>query len=78
MTCREAITVLADYLAATLDAGAAGTLEGHLLECDECRAYLATYRRTVRVVSAATRMEMPDELRRRLRVFLLERLREPE
>ena len=75
MTCQEAIVVLAEYLEATLDTGAVRTLETHLAGCDECRAYLATYRRTVGAVGAAAKVAMPDELRRRLRSFLLGRLR---
>jgi anti-sigma factor RsiW len=78
MTCQEAIGVLAEFLDATLDAGAARRMESHLADCDECRAYLATYRRTVGAVTASARAQMPDELRRRLRTFLIERLRAPD
>jgi anti-sigma factor RsiW len=74
VTCREAIAVLADYLDATLSPGAGPELESHLAECEECQAYLATYRRTVGAVGEAARVEMPAELRRRLRAFLLEQL----
>lgn len=77
MTCREATAVLADYLDATLSPAAGRELESHLAECDECRAYLATYRRTVGAVGEAAKVEMPAELRRRLRTFLLEQLRGP-
>lgn len=73
MTCREAIAVLAEYLDSTLEAGAGRELETHLAGCDECRAYLATYRRTVGAVAESARVEM----RRRLRTFLLEQLRSP-
>jgi anti-sigma factor RsiW len=75
VTCREAIAVLAEYLDATLSPGAGQALESHLAECDECQAYLATYRRTVASVGEAARVEMPAELRRRLRAFLLDQLR---
>jgi len=74
VTCREAVAVLADYLDATLSPGAGHELESHLAECDECHVYLATYRRTVGAVGEAARVEMPAELRRRLRTFLLEQL----
>jgi anti-sigma factor RsiW len=75
MTCREAIAVLADYLDLTLDEAAAQQLAAHLAGCDECRAYLATYRRAVGAAAESARAEMPHELRQRLRIFLLERLR---
>lgn len=74
MTCREAIALLAEYLDATLGPPALEALEGHLAGCDECRAYLATYRRTVGAVGAAANVAMPAELRRRLRQFLLQQL----
>jgi hypothetical protein len=74
VTCREAIALLADFLGATLDDRAGEVLVAHLADCDECLAYLATYRRTVDTVAASARVPMPDELRRRLRAFLLEQL----
>ena len=74
LTCQDTIALLLEYLDATLDAEAVAQLEAHLAECEPCRAYLATYRRTVGVVGEAGRTPMPDELRRRLQTFLLERL----
>jgi anti-sigma factor (TIGR02949 family) len=76
MTCQEVITVLVEYLDRTLDAEVVAQLEAHLETCEPCRAYLATYRRTVKTVGQAGRTEMPPELRRRLAVFLAERTRE--
>ena len=64
LTCQDAIALLLGYLEATLDAGVVAQLE----------AYLATYRRTVGVVGEAGKVQMPDELRRRLKTVLLERL----
>ncbi len=75
MTCRDAIALLADYLEAALDDDAVRRLEAHLAECEPCRAYLATYRRTVGVVGEAERVEMPPEMRRHLAAFLAEHLR---
>lgn len=75
MTCREAIDVLAEYLEAELSGPALARLEQHLRACPECRAYLATYRRTVGLAGAAARVEMPAEMRHRLREFLVEELR---
>jgi anti-sigma factor RsiW len=74
MTCEDAIALLVDYLEATLTPDVAQALEAHLADCDPCRAYLATYRRTVSAVGGAGRVEMPAELRRRLRALLLTRL----
>ena len=75
MTCRDAIDVLADYLDQALPPEVANALERHLAGCEPCRAYLATYRRTRALGAQAARLEMPDEMKARLRSFLLQRLR---
>jgi anti-sigma factor RsiW len=75
MTCQEAIALLLDYLESTLAPEALERLETHLADCEPCRAYLATYRRTIDVAGAAGKIEMPDDMRRRLRAFLLDQLR---
>ena len=75
MTCREVIDVLADYLEATLSGATLQRLEDHLRACAECLAYLATYRRTVGLAGAVSRVEMPAEMQHRLKAFLLEELR---
>ena len=74
MTCRDVIGVLDDYLEGTLAPEDVAALERHLAGCVPCRAYLATYRRTRALGAQAARLEMPDEMRTRLRQFLRERL----
>jgi predicted anti-sigma-YlaC factor YlaD len=74
MTCKEAIAVLGDYLEQTLSSGGGRELEEHLRDCAPCRAYLNTYARTRQVAAGAGRIEMPPELRARLRRFLLDQL----
>lgn len=77
MTCRELIAVLADYLEQSLAADAVADLERHLADCAPCRAYIATYAKTRAIGGDAQRVEMPEEMRARLREFLLERLLRP-
>ena len=74
MTCQDVIAVLVDYLDQALPPEIVADLERHLAGCEPCRAYLATYRRTRALGARAIRLEMPDEMKRRLRQFLLERL----
>jgi anti-sigma factor RsiW len=74
MTCRELIDVLAEYLEQSLPADVAAALERHLDDCAPCRAYLATYERSRALGADAQRLDMPDEMKDRLRRFLLERL----
>jgi predicted anti-sigma-YlaC factor YlaD len=70
MSCREAIDVLADYLDATLTPDVLAQLEAHLRVCEPCRAYLATYKRSAELAAKVNRVEMPPEVRQRLRDFL--------
>jgi anti-sigma factor RsiW len=74
MTCRELIEVLVDYLEGALTADVVAALERHLADCAPCRAYLATYRKTRTLTAGAGRLEMPDEMKIRLRRFLLDQL----
>jgi anti-sigma factor RsiW len=68
--CREAIAVLDDYIDGVMPAELAADLERHLVDCEPCRAYLATYRKARALGAAVGRVEMPEEMRRRLRRFL--------
>jgi len=52
VTCRDAIALLGEYLEATLGASAGKEIEAHLRDCDECQAYLNTYRRTSELTRA--------------------------
>jgi hypothetical protein len=74
LTCRELIALLADYLEEALDPDIVADLERHLQDCAPCLAYLRTYERTRRLTGEVTRVEMPDELKNRLRALLLARL----
>ena len=51
-----------------------GALERHLRDCRPCLAYLETYRKTRSLAATAERVEMPPEMKTRLRQFLRDRL----
>lgn len=75
MTCRELSELLQAYLDSELSDAVVADLERHLEDCAPCRAYLATYRKTRALGAAAGRVEMPEEMKARLRRFLLDKLR---
>ncbi|HJR02198.1 MAG TPA: zf-HC2 domain-containing protein [Methylomirabilota bacterium] len=75
MTCKEAIDVLGDYLEESLTPELADELDRHLRDCAPCRAYLNTYRKTRDLTGRAGRAPMPDEMKKRLHRFLLDRLK---
>lgn len=76
MTCKDAIAIMADYLESALSPELVEKLEEHLRDCAPCRAYLATYRKTKSLAADAGRVEMPEEMKTRLRELLLAQLRE--
>ena len=71
LTCREAIGLLADYLESALSQERVVELEEHLAGCEPCQAYLKTYQRTKTLTAETERVAMPDEMKHRLRQFLL-------
>jgi len=75
MTCQETIAILSDYLEGLCGPDLIQQLEQHLRDCAPCRAYLATFRKTRGLTHAAGQVEMPPEMRARLRQFLLQKLR---
>ena len=74
MTCRDAIELMSDYLEALCGPELLRELERHLADCPPCRAYLATFRTTRELTHAEGQIEMPAEMKTRLRQFLLARL----
>jgi hypothetical protein len=77
LTCKDVIDLLLDYLEATLDPGVVAEVEQHLHQCGPCTAYLNTYQRTREIAGEVLRAPMPEEMKDRLRLFLLERLGRP-
>ena len=75
MNCRDAIGVFADFLEQSLSPKLLAELEHHLGDCAPCRAYLETYRKTVELTGRAEHVEMPAEMKSRLRSLLLDELR---
>jgi len=75
MTCQEAIVLLSEYLERVCGPALVQQLEEHLKDCAPCRAYLATFRKTRDLTRETGRVEMPDEMKARLRQLLLQQLR---
>ena len=47
MNCREFADFLDDYLSGRLTVAEAAEFDRHLAECDDCVAYMQTYRATI-------------------------------
>jgi predicted anti-sigma-YlaC factor YlaD len=76
LTCREVIARLSDFLGRELGPLDVVRLVLHLAACRACRAYFRTFRTTVRVAGRAAAVEMPEEMKERLRAFVSARLRQ--
>ncbi len=75
MICEEVIMeFLVDYLDGKLNSEVLAGLEQHLQDCKPCVAYLNTYKKTRELTGQAARVEMPEEMKDRLREFLLRQL----
>jgi anti-sigma factor RsiW len=68
--CRDIVELLDDYLDGALERADAAALEAHLKDCQDCTAFLETYRGTVRASRHLSASQLPDELRQRLLGFL--------
>ena len=78
LMCKEFIMeFLSDYLDGTLNPDVVADLGRHLQDCPPCLAYLETYRKTRELTGRAGRVEMPPEMRARLREFLEKQLGKP-
>jgi anti-sigma factor RsiW len=71
LTCEDVIGMLLEYLETRLDAPTLAAFERHLAACAPCVAYLNTYRRTRELTATSEHVEMPDEMKTRIREFLL-------
>ena len=78
LTCQDVIALLLDYLEATLTPETIADFERHLEICPPCVAYLRTYQKTQELTGATGRVEMPDEVKARLRELLLRQLTQGE
>lgn len=75
LACEDVIGALVEYLETTLSPEVLAAFERHLASCAPCVAYLNTYRKTRELTGAAGRVEMPEEMKTRVREFLLSRIR---
>jgi anti-sigma factor RsiW len=74
LTCQDVIGLLLEYLEESLTPEVLAVFERHLASCPACLAYLRTYQKTRELAGEATRVAMPEEMKTRLRAFLLERV----
>ncbi len=70
LRCRDIVDLLGEYIDGELDPATAHALEAHLAGCQECTAFIKTYRGTVRVARQLREEQIPPALKERLLSFL--------
>ena len=64
--CVSGVNLLADYLDGVLPSDVRASLEQHVLGCERCQAFVASYQATPNILRQATDVALPDDLRRSL------------
>ena len=70
VTCRTGVELLMDYLEGVVDDDMRAMLESHVAGCPKCRAFIAAYEATPRIMRDATAAAMPPDLQQSLLAFL--------
>ena len=70
LTCERVTELIASHLAGTLDPELTSAFEAHLRDCDDCIAFLNTYKRTIDAAQALRYEDVPVEMEARVRRFL--------
>ena len=70
LTCQQATALLVEYVNDALAPETLRACEEHLRDCADCRAYLRTYRATIRALGTVRYEDMPAVLQDRLLSFL--------
>lgn len=74
ITCRQVTSLIVDYLTHDLEPQDRLEFKAHLRKCPDCVAFLATYRKTIRVTRSLRYRDIPVEMRERVRQFLQSRI----
>ena len=70
MDCKEVIDRLSDYLDAEAAQELCASLEAHLVDCDPCRVYIETVKKTISLYRSESGLECPEQVRLRLHTIL--------
>lgn len=74
LTCQQAIALLVEYVTDALAPETLRAFQEHLRACEDCLAYLNTYRATIRATRTLRYEDVPAALQDRLLSFLRTRV----
>jgi hypothetical protein len=75
LTCAQVVGLVADYLPVAMAPETRAAFEARLKGCDNCIAFLNTYKQTVTAVQSFRFEDLPEEMEARVRDFLAHRIR---
>jgi anti-sigma factor RsiW len=73
ITCERVTALVLDYVSGGLDRETTLAFRKHLRRCQDCIAFLNTYKKSVRATRSLRYQEIPAELEERVRQFLRKR-----
>jgi predicted anti-sigma-YlaC factor YlaD len=71
LTCQQVTDAIIDYLTGDMEPETVRLFTDHLQRCPDCVAFLNTYNSTVRATRSLSYDDVPDEMRARVRQFIL-------
>jgi predicted anti-sigma-YlaC factor YlaD len=71
-TCEDVVAVLQDYFEGTLDPHLARLIERHFRDCPDCAAFAHTYNEVIKLAGEVEYVDVPAEVRQRVRRALRE------
>lgn len=74
LTCQRVTDLILDYVTDDMESTLRAALERHLHNCADCRAFLNTYRQTIRTTRVLHYDDIPEEMLSRVQRFLRERI----
>lgn len=69
-TCKQATSLILDYLTGELDPKTARLFEEHLMVCPDCVSFLNSYKETIKFTRSLSYEDIPSEMKKRIRRFL--------
>ncbi len=69
-TCKQATSLILDYLTGELDPKTARLFEEHLMICPDCVSFLNSYKETIKFTRSLSYEDIPSEMKKRIRRFL--------
>ena len=73
--CQQITDLILDYLTGELHPDTAAEFEEHLGICQDCVAFMNTYKKTVEVTRSLPCEDIPPEMEKRVRRFLEEKIK---